>query len=152
RVAAMTDDVATPGFVEAMKPRRDGRPLVAVLASNAGTEMTDLLLPHAVLQRSGAVDVQIVAPRRGAVTLYPALQVDGAQDFAAFDRAHPAGPDYVIVPAMQPNDDAEVTRWLRAQAARGARVIGVCAGALVVARAGLLDGHRFTTHWYYRGQ
>jgi len=152
RAAVMTDDPTPRGFVDAMKPRRDGRPLVAVLALNAGTEITDLLLPHAVLQRSGVVDVQIVAPRSGAVALYPALQVDGVQDFAAFGRAHPTGPDYVIVPAMKPDDDAEVVAWLRAQAERGARVIGVCAGALVVARAGLLDGRRFTTHWYYRDQ
>jgi len=137
-------------FVEAMKPRHPGRPVVAVLALNEGTETTDLLLPHAVLQRSGLVDVRIVAPRPGAVVLYPALQVEGAQDLAGFDRAHPAGADYVIVPAMQVDDDPAVTAWLRQQADRGARVIGVCSGALVVGRAGLLDGRRFAGHWYDR--
>ena len=63
--------------------------------------MTDFLLPHAVLQRAGVADVHAVAPRRGRVLLYPALQVEVAQDLAGFDRAHPAGADYVIVPAMQ---------------------------------------------------
>ena len=29
-------------------------------------------------------------------------------------------------------------------------MIGVCSGALVVGRAGLLDGRRFAGHWYYR--
>jgi putative intracellular protease/amidase len=144
------DDAARQAFVDAMKPRREGRPVVAVLARNDGTEMTDLLLPHAVLQRSGVVDVQIVAPRAGRVALYPALQVDGAQEFAEFDRAHPAGADYVIVPAMEGDDDARIHAWLRAQAERGARVVSVCAGALVAARARLLDGRRFATHWYYR--
>jgi putative intracellular protease/amidase len=28
--------------------------------------------------------------------------------------------------------------------------VAVCAGALVVGSAGLLDGRRFTTHWYFR--
>jgi putative intracellular protease/amidase len=42
-----------------------------------------------------------------------------------------------------------VLRWIRSQAARGATIIGVCAGAKVVAAAGLLDGRRATTHWYY---
>ena len=42
-----------------------------------------------------------------------------------------------------------VLDWLRAQHEKGAIVIGVCAGAKVVAAAGLLDGRRATTHWYY---
>jgi len=136
-------------FVEALKPRRAGRPVVAVLALNEGTETTDLLLPHAVLRRAGVAHVQVVAPRAGRVALYPALQIDGAQDFAAFERSHPSGADYVIVPAMQDDGDEAVTAWLRRQAGQGARVIGICAGALVVGRAGLLDGRRFASHWYY---
>ena len=147
--AAMSERQAQ-AFVEALKPRRPGRPVIAVLALNAGTETTDFLLPHAVLQRAGVADVQAVAPRRGRVTLYPALQVEVAQDLASFDHAYPSGADYVIVPAMRDDNDPAVTAWLKQQADRGARIIGVCAGTLVVGRAGLLDGRRFTTHWYYR--
>lgn len=139
-------------FVEALKPRREGRPVIAVLARNEATETTDFLLTHAVLQRSGVADVRAVAPRRGRVSLYPALEVEVGEDFAAFDQAHPGGADYVVVPAMlyDKERDPEVTAWLRQQAARGARIIGVCAGALVVGDAGLLEGRRFATHWYYR--
>jgi putative intracellular protease/amidase len=137
-------------FVEAMKPRRPGRPVIAIVGLNEGTETTDFLLPHAVLQRADVADVQAVAPRRGRVSLYPALQAEVAQDLAGFDRAHPAGADYVIVPALRDDAAPAITTWLRAQAQRGARIIGVCVGALVVGNAGLLDGRRFTTHWYYR--
>ena len=56
-------------FVEALKPRRAGKPVVAVRALNDRTETTDVLQPHAVLQRAGVADVQAVAPQRGAVTL-----------------------------------------------------------------------------------
>ena len=42
-----------------------------------------------------------------------------------------------------------MTAWLRRQADQGTRVIGICAGALVVGQAGLLDGRRFASHWYY---
>lgn len=154
--APAQDDAATIGrdkqaFVEALKPRAPGRPVVALLALNEGTEMTDLLLPHAVLQRAGVAEVRIVAPRAGRVSLYPAaLEVEGAQDLTGFDRMHPSGADYVIVPAMRTDDDPAVTAWLQRQARQGARVVGVCSGARVVGRAGLLDGRRFAGHWYDR--
>lgn len=137
-------------FVDAIKPRRPGKPVVAVLAVNEGTEMTDFLLPHAVLQRSGIVDVHPVAVRKGRVLLYPALEVEVSEDLASFDQAFPAGADYVIVPAMHDDNDPAATGWLKQQAGKGARIMGVCVGALVVGNAGLLDGRRFVTHWYYR--
>jgi len=149
---AATIERQAQSFVEAMKPRRPGKPVVAVLAVNEGTEMTDFLVPHAVLQRSGLVEVHAVAPSRGRVLLYPALEVEVAEDLASFDEANPSGADYVIVPAMSDDNDPAATDWLKQQAEKGARIIGVCAGALVVANAGLLDGRRFVTHWYYRDE
>ncbi|TIN14437.1 MAG: transcriptional regulator, partial [Mesorhizobium sp.] len=86
------------------------------------------------------------------VTLYPALKVEPQATIAQFDTQHPQGADYVIVPAMSRDDDPEALRWIRSQAARGAMIIGVCAGAKVVGAAGLLDGKRATTHWYYLGE
>src|SRR5688500_2590370 len=94
-------------FIEALKPRRAERPIIAVIALNDATETTDFLLTHAVLKRADVADVQAVAPRAGRVLLYPALQVDGAQDLASFDQAHPDGADYVIVPAMSNENDPE---------------------------------------------
>jgi putative intracellular protease/amidase len=141
-------------FIEAIKPRREGKPVIAIVARNEGTEITDFLLTHAVLQRADIAEVHAVAPRAGPVSLYPAFSVDVTQDFASFDRAHPAGADYVIVPAMkQPEmnvaNGGAILAWLKQQSDRGARIIGVCAGGLVVGDAGLLDDQHFTTHWYY---
>lgn len=137
-------------FLEHMSPRRAARPVIAVVARNEGTETTDFLVTHAVLQRAGVAEVHAVAPRRGRVALYPVFEVEVAEDLAGFDRAHPSGADYVVVPAMDDAEVPEITGWLRQQAAKGARIMSVCAGALILARAGLLDGRRFTTHWYYR--
>jgi len=153
-VDAATNERQLQAFVEALKPRGPEKPVIAVLARNEATETTDFLLTHAVLQRAGVADVHAVAPRRGRVTLYPALEVEVAQDLAGFDREYPAGADYVIVPAMlyERDDDPAITVWLRQQADKGARIVSACAGALVVGRAGLLDGRRFTTHWYFRDE
>jgi len=139
-------------FVDALRPTRRKVPVVAVLALNEGTETTDFLVPHAVVRRSGVAVVEAVAPRSGRVTLMPSLAVEVGSDLAGFDRRHPEGADYVIVPALHADDDPAVLGWLRAQAGKGAIIVAVCSGALVAGNAGLLDGRRFTGHWHDRGR
>jgi len=131
----------------ALKPKRQ-RPLIAIVGVNDGTETTDYLMPYGILRRADIADVVALATRPGPVQLHPALRVEPDATIAAFDAQHPEGADYVIVPAMMRDDDPDVLRWIRAQSAKGAMVIGVCVGATVVGASGLLDGKRATTHWY----
>jgi transcriptional regulator GlxA family with amidase domain len=44
-------------------------------------------------------------------------------------------------------DDPRTFAWLRQQALAGAAVAGVSGGPYVLAKAGLLEGHRATIHW-----
>jgi transcriptional regulator GlxA family with amidase domain len=60
--------------------------------------------------------------------------------------------DTLVVPGGQGTraaaDDRELINWLRLAARRSRRVTSVCTGAFLLARAGLLEGRRATTHWF----
>jgi putative intracellular protease/amidase len=139
----------TETLLAALKPPKRRHPVIATVGINDATENTDYLMPYGILRRADVAEVVLLATQRGPLTLFPALKVQPHMTVAEFDDRHPDGADYVIVPAMSRDDDPEVLRWLKRQAASGALIIGVCAGAKVVAEAGLLDGKRATTHWYY---
>jgi putative intracellular protease/amidase len=135
--------------IAALKPPKRRRPLIAIVGINDSSEVTDYLMPYGILRRADVADVVALATQPGPVTLFPVLKIEPQATVADFDAQHPEGADYVIVPAMSRDDDAAALQWINSQAAKGAVIIGVCAGAKVVGSTGLLDGRRATTHWYY---
>jgi transcriptional regulator GlxA family with amidase domain len=98
------------------------------------------------LNRGDGYAVEVVASKAGPVpTSSVALHADGA-------IADCKGRiDTLLVPGgtgvSAACEDEGLVSWLQGAAARSGRVASVCTGAFLLARVGLLDGRRATTHW-----
>lgn len=134
------------------RPAHDpSKQTAVVVAGNAGTESSDLMGPYEALATSGRFNVYVVAPERTLSPLFPgdlALVPDYA--FAEYDAAFGGAVDLLVVPYIPnaaPNGaDAAVLAWISDKANSGATILSICAGAHVVADAGVLGGQTATTH------
>jgi putative intracellular protease/amidase len=119
-----------------------------VVVGNTGTESSDAFGPYETLAASGAFNVYVAAPERVLSPLFPSdLAIVPHYSFAEFDATFDA-PDLVVVPYIPSTggEDAAVPAWIRQQAEAGSTVLSICAGAMAVADAGVLDGRSSTSH------
>lgn len=66
-------------------------------------------------------------------------------------QLQPSGDCTILIPGgdgvTQAQHHAALRAWLQRTAPQVQRLGSICSGALILARAGLLDGHQATTHW-----
>ena len=137
----------TPNSVTPPKHR------VAVLAYD-GVVLGDLATPLEIFGRvrdaegRSCYDVRVCAANEEVESEHLVLKVPWRLSSVA--RA-----DTVIVPGidhLERNIPPAISRALRSASERGARIASICTGAFVLARFGLLDGMRATTHWKAAGE
>ena len=85
----------------------------------------------------------------------PTIQTSGGIAFIphAFYRNYHEPIDTLLVigglDVWTGRDSPDLLAWLRDRAAGARRYGAICTGAFVLAEAGLLDGERVTTHWFF---
>lgn len=124
---------------------------VAVVLGASGSVGADVLAPLDVLARSPYLDVYTISAGTSPVPLSGGLGVVPQHTFSQVTSGALPRPDLIVVPAVvDPAGEREAaTRaFVVAQADAGARVLGVCAGSVLLAAAGVLDGHDATSHWW----
>jgi transcriptional regulator GlxA family with amidase domain len=119
-----------------------------------GVELLDLSGPATVFaaaaalreRRDRAYTVTAAGIRRGSATTWCGVRVQTARSLDDVRNI-----DTLVVPGSFGVATVPIPRRLvdsvRRAAKRARRVAGVCAGAFVLAEAGLLSGKRVTTHW-----
>ena len=128
------------------KPVPQGRLAVAVVLGASGSVITDALGPYEVFARSPEFFVYTVSDRPTAM-LSGALAVVPDYSLGDVDAGAAPEPAVIVIPAVVSpagRKERPLREWLARRAARGAQLLGVCAGSRLLAAAGLLDGHRAT--------
>jgi len=119
---------------------------IAILLFNRFTVL-DAIGPYQVLSALPGAEAVFVAERPGPIADEAGSLILSAPAAIA-DVPHP---DIVVVPGGPgQNDqmhDGPVRQWLRAADQTSAWTTSVCTGSLILAAAGLLAGHRATSHW-----
>jgi len=81
----------------------------------------------------------------------PVIATGGLRVLPDYSFADAPAIDLLVVPGgfgtRRLLDDRETLDWIRQRAARARRTSSVCTGSLLLAKAGLLQGRRATTHW-----
>jgi putative intracellular protease/amidase len=126
------------------------RLVVAFVVGKAGTIASDLLAPYDIFASSPAFTTYVVAAGAGPAPLEGGPAVVPTYTFDDVDADPALTPDLVVVPGLtRPtgSTEAALRTWVTRQHDEGAKVLGVCSGALVLAETGMLDGLHATSHW-----
>jgi cyclohexyl-isocyanide hydratase len=120
-----------------------------------GVDLLDVAGPYEMFKwvdQSKGLNTVILSEDGGPVTSGNGVRFEAHSSFAQTPAL-----DVVWVPGGDPDDLAKMMSqpasayftYLKQVAAGARRVCSVCEGALLLARAGLLDGHLATTHWAF---
>jgi transcriptional regulator GlxA family with amidase domain len=120
-----------------------------------GVNLLDVAGPYEMfnwVDASKGLETVIVSNGGGSVKTMNGVRFEAHASFAAtpvLDVLWVPGGDPDVLGEIMSDPDSTYLAYLRQVAAGAKWVCSVCEGALLLARAGLLDGHKATTHWAF---
>jgi transcriptional regulator GlxA family with amidase domain len=113
-----------------------------------GVTALDAIGPYEVLRMIPNSEIRFVSHNAGSIMTDSEVLILGATH--SYETT--PSPDIILVPGSAANTglamaDKALIRWLRHADQTSQWTTSVCSGALVLAAAGILDGHPATTHW-----
>jgi transcriptional regulator GlxA family with amidase domain len=118
-----------------------------------GVDLLDVAGPYEMfkwIDQKKGLEAVILSEDGGPVTSVNGLRFEAHSSFAAnpsLDVLWVPGGKPDALQAMMLDPGSPYITYLKTVASGAKWVCSVCEGALLLARAGLLDGHKATTHW-----
>ena len=121
--------------------------LIAIVLYPGFTAL-DAVGPYEILRMMPEADVRFVSHETGPVSADTGVFVLGATH--SFEEI--GQPDVILVPGSTADTltamaDSTLINWLKQVHPSTSLTLSVCSGSCVLAAAGILEGHRATTHW-----
>jgi len=120
-----------------------------------GVNLLDVAGPYEMfswVERKLGLEAIVVSSDGGPVTTLNHIRFEAHASFAAtpsLDVLWVPGGDPISLSKIMSDPASVYLAYLRKVGATAKWVCSVCEGALLLARAGLLDGHQATTHWAF---
>jgi len=117
-------------------------------------DLLDVAAPFEILKwMDPNIDIRLIAPKPGRITArkggFTFEATHGFDDVPAVDVLWVPGGDPAALKRIMSGPDGAYLEFMKDRAGNAKWVCSVCEGALLLAKAGLLDGYECTTHWFF---
>lgn len=139
------DPYRGPGLTGNAMNLDDNLPTVAILASNQGTEIFDLMAPYYLFSETNALNVVVIAPEKKVLPLWKGLYLMPHMSLSEFDHLG-IEPSIIVIPNIVDPNNESIGKWLKKYQDSNSSIMTVCEGAKVIAENNLFEGSDLTTH------